>query len=336
MPAWAVVIIILLLLALSLRIFAEIAFRSGFTWDRDVSKTEKINIDRIRRSPHPEGEAKVLAGRDWLLARESREVEITSFDGLALRARLYPCDRTLAGEEGRPVLLLAHGFRSYGAFDFSCGCPFYMELGFDLLLIDQRAHGVSAGRYICFGAAESRDVTDWCRWIAGEYPGRTVVLGGISMGATSVLLAAGREDLPDNVRAVVADCGFTDCGGQFRHVLRQMHLPAGLIMRAAEPWCRRFLGFGFWDISTEQALAQATVPVLFFHGAQDAFVPPDNSRRAFAACASAKKELVIVDKADHGQSFLADEAGCRARLTAFLSDPALGLKLNLPPQQGEG
>ena len=102
MPAWAVVIIVLLLLALGLRIFAEVAFRSGFTWDRDVSKTEKINIDRIRRSPHPEGEAKVLTGRDWLLARESREVEITSFDGLALRARLYPCDRTLAGEETVP------------------------------------------------------------------------------------------------------------------------------------------------------------------------------------------------------------------------------------------
>lgn len=337
MSAWTVILIIILLLAGGWLGLGYYAFRSGFTWDRDVKKTERINLDRIRTSPQAGQEAKVLAGRDWLLARPSRQVEIESFDGLKLRGRLYPGAGTGETENPRrPLLLLAHGFRSYGAFDFSCGCPFYMELGFDLLLIDQRAHGVSAGRYICFGAAESRDVTDWCRWIAGEYPGRAVVLGGISMGATSVLLAAGREDLPDNVRAVVADCGFTDCGGQFRHVLRQMHLPAGLIMRAAEPWCRRFLGFGFWDISTEQALAQATVPVLFFHGAQDAFVPPDNSRRAFAACASAKKELVIVDKADHGQSFLANEAGCRARLTAFLSDPALGLELNLPPQQGEG
>lgn len=319
MPAWAVVIIILLLLALGLRIFAEIAFRSGFTWDRDVSKTEKINIDRIRRSPHPEGEAKVLAGRDWLLARESREVEITSFDGLALRARLYPCDRTLAGEEGRPVLLLAHGFRSYGAFDFSCGCPFYVEQGFDLLLIDQRAHGRSEGRYICFGVNEGRDVVDWCRWLDREYPGRPVVLAGISMGATSVLMAAGDPDLPQNVRGVVADCGFTDCGGEFAHVLRQMYrLPARPIMALTEPLCRKRLGFGFRDHSTERSVARMRLPVLFFHGAMDALVPADNSRRAFAACASADKELVIVDDADHGQSFLADEAGCRAKLTAFL------------------
>ena len=161
MPWWAVVIIVLLLLALALRIFVEVAFRAGFTWDRRVAKTEKININRIRRSAHPEAEAAVLAARDWLLERESREVEIESFDGLKLRARWYPCDRTLAGEEDRPVLLLAHGFRSYGAFDFSCGCPFYMELGFDLLLIDHRAHGRSEGRYICFGVNEGRDVVDW-------------------------------------------------------------------------------------------------------------------------------------------------------------------------------
>ncbi|MBR3392414.1 MAG: alpha/beta fold hydrolase [Firmicutes bacterium] len=319
MPAWAVVIIVLLLLALGLRVFAEVAFRAGFTWDRDESKTEKINVDRIRRSAHPEGEAKVLAGRDWLLARESREVEITSFDGLKLRGRLYPCDRTLAGEKNRPLLLLAHGFRSYGAFDFSCGCPFYVEQGFDLLLIDQRAHGRSEGRYICFGVNEGRDVADWCRRLDREYPGRPVVLAGISMGATSVLMAAGDPDLPQNVRGVVADCGFTDCGGEFSHVLRQMyHLPARPVMALTEPLCRKRLGFGFWDHSTEKAVAQMSLPVLFFHGALDALVPADNSRRAFAACASADKELIIVEDADHGQSFLADEAGCRAKLTAFL------------------
>ena len=319
MPAWAVLLIVLLLLALGLRALAEVAFRAGFTWDRDVSKTEKINIDRIRRSAHPEAEAKVLAGRDWLLARESREVEITSFDGLSLRGRLYPCDSSLAGGETGPILLLAHGFRSYGAFDFSCGCPFYMEQGFDLLLIDQRAHGRSEGRYICFGVNEGRDVADWCRWLDREYPGRPVVLAGISMGATSVLMAAGDPDLPQNVRGVVADCGFTDCGGEFSHVLRQMyHLPARPVMALTEPLCRKRLGFGFRDHSTERPVARMRLPALFFHGAMDALVPADNSRRAFAACASADKELVIVDDADHGQSFLADEAGCRAKLTAFL------------------
>ena len=246
-------------------------------------------------------------------------MEITSFDGLKLRGRLYPCDRTLAGEKNRPLLLLAHGFRSYGAFDFSCGCPFYVEQGFDLLLIDQRAHGRSEGRYICFGVNEGRDVADWCRRLDKEYPGRPVVLAGISMGATSVLMAAGDPDLPQNVRGVVADCGFTDCGGEFSHVLRQMyHLPARPVMALTEPLCRRRLGFGFWDHSTEKAVAQMSLPVLFFHGALDALVPADNSRRAFAACASADKELIIVEDADHGQSFLADEAGCRAKLTAFL------------------
>ena len=318
---WLWLLIVVLVLFAAWRVLGLVAFRSGFTWDRDVAKTEKINLDRIRRSKQPETASKVLECRDWLLARPGTPATITSFDGLKLRGRLYPCD----GSDGKnPVMLLAHGFHSCGAFDFSCGCPFYMEQGLDLLVIDQRAHGESEGKYICFGVSEGRDVISWCRWLEQEYPGRPVVLGGISMGATSVLMAAGDPELPDNVRGVVADCGFTDCGGEFRHVLRKMHLPAGLLMKAAEPFCRRRLGFGYGDYSTEQAVARMSLPVLFFHGAEDDFVPPDNSRRNFAACASARKELVLVEKADHGQSFLADEAGCREKLKRFLDELDLG------------
>ena len=318
MPWWLIIIIIIAVLALGLRILAECAFRSGFTWDRDVKKTEKINIDRIRRSAVADKEAQVLAARDWLRARPSTQVEMTSFDGLKLRARYYPCD-----DPKGPIMLLAHGFRSYPAFDFSGGGKYYMELGCDLLMIDQRSHGDSEGRYICFGVSEGRDVVDWSRWLDENRPGRPVVLGGISMGATSVLMAAGSPDLPANVKGVVADCGFTDCGGEFAHVLRQMHLPARLIMAVTEPLCRKRLGFGFWDYSTEEACRRMTLPVLFIHGAEDALVPADNSRRAFAACASPEKELIIVEKADHGQSFLADEEGCRAKLKEFLTKAGL-------------
>ncbi|MBR5429424.1 MAG: alpha/beta fold hydrolase [Firmicutes bacterium] len=326
MPLAAVLLLIAAVLAGGWIMLGRCAFRAGFTWDRQTAKTDKINLDRIAASPQAGMEERVLACRDWLLARPSRPAEIVSFDGLRLRARYYPCDRPRG-----PIILLAHGYRSSGAFDFSCSSPYYMELGFDLLVIDHRAHGQSEGRYICFGAAEGRDVADWCRWLDKEYPGRRVVLAGISMGATSVLTAAAREDLPDNVAGVVADCGFTDCGSQFRHVLRQMHLPAGLIMAAAQPVCRRRLGFGFWDHSTERDAARIKVPVLFIHGAADGFVPPDNSRRNFAACGAADKELYIVDKADHGQSFLADEAGCKARFEAFIGR----LDLAARPRDGE-
>lgn len=318
MPWWLIIIIVIAVLALGLRILGECAFKAGFTWDRDIKKTEKINIDRIRNSAQADKEAQVLAARDWLQARESREVETESFDGLTLRARFYPSDRPKG-----PILLLAHGFRSYPAFDFSGGGKYYLELGCDLLMIDQRAHGASEGRYICFGVNEGRDVVAWSRWLDENYPGRPVVLGGISMGATSVLMAAGSPDLPANVRGVVADCGFTDCGGEFAHVLRQMHLPARLIMAVTQPLCRKRLGFGFWDYSTEEACRHMTIPALFIHGEVDALVPADNSRRAFAACASPEKELIIVPKADHGQSFLADEEGCRAKLKAFLTKAGL-------------
>jgi len=122
------------------------------------------------------------------------------------------------------------------------------------------------------------------------------VLGGISMGATSVLMAAGDPELPSNVRGVVADCGFTDCGGEFAHVLRQMYrLPARPIMALTEPLCRKRLGFGFRDHSTERAVSRMSLPVLFFHGAMDALVPAYNSRRAFAACPALERLEGAID-----------------------------------------
>lgn len=69
--------------------------------------------------------------------------------------------------------------------------PVYHDLGFNLLLVDQRAQNGSAGRYITFGVRESRDVRPWVELHNREFGPEPVFLGGVSMGATTVLMAAG-------------------------------------------------------------------------------------------------------------------------------------------------
>ncbi len=79
--------------------------------------------------------------------------------------------------------------------------PVYHDLGFNLLLVDQRAQNGSAGRYITFGVRESRDVRPWVELHNREFGPEPVFLGGVSMGATTVLMAAGGP-LPENVRGL--------------------------------------------------------------------------------------------------------------------------------------
>jgi fermentation-respiration switch protein FrsA (DUF1100 family) len=142
-----------------------------------------------------------------------------------------------------------------------------------------------------------------------------IILCGISMGATTVLMAAG-EELPSNVRGVLADCGFTSAKAIIYKVLRQLHLPAKLVYPLIRLGARLYGGFDPNESDAPAALKNCKVPVIFFHGDADDFVPCRMSRENYDAC-PAQKKLVLVENAGHGLSYLVDPPGYLQALRAF-------------------
>jgi len=124
-----------------------------------------------------------------------------SFDGLKLAARYYK------NNDSDRTIILVHGYRSVARRDFACVVEIYYNLGFNILLVDQRCSGRSEGKIITFGIKESRDVVSWLDFLTTQYGEKDFYLDGISMGATTVLLAT-RFELK-NVKGIIADCGFT-------------------------------------------------------------------------------------------------------------------------------
>ena len=137
------------------------------------------------------------------------------------------------------------------------------------------------------------------------------------MGAATVLMAAA-DPMPDTVRGILADCGFTSPKAIFTKVLRERHLPARLILTPVNWLTRVFAGFDMEECSTLDALRQTKLPVLLIHGEADRFVPCEMSRENFAACASADKTLFTVPGAPHGGSYLVDRAGYEKTVCAFV------------------
>jgi fermentation-respiration switch protein FrsA (DUF1100 family) len=152
---------------------------------------------------------------------------------------------------------------------------------------------------ITFGIREHRDVLGWLELVQQEFgPEIPVILTGISMGAATVVIAAGQE-LPPNVVGVLADCGYSSAKAIIQKVIRQMGLPAGLAYPFVKLGARIFGGFDLEEISPIEALKTCKVPVIFLHGEADDFVPCDMSREMYEACPT-RKRLFTAPGAGHG------------------------------------
>lgn len=267
----------------------------------------------MKTSPNLASYADVINnGIAWFKAQNTERVELPASDGTPLSA-LY-----LHHPQSRGTIILFHGYRCDGYRDFSCVYKFYYELGYSLLNVFQRAHGLSGGQYICFGVKERFDCRDWARYVYDRFgPEHDIFLDGLSMGSTTVLMATGLT-LPKSVRGVIADCGFTSPYDEFKEVLRnKIHLPVHPFIEIADIFCQLFAGYGFRDYSTLDAMLVNKLPILFIHGEADNFVPTYFTRENYEACL-APKVLITVPKAGHGFSYLLETERCQHALKVFL------------------
>ena len=237
-------------------------------------------------------------------------VSVTSFDGLTLRGYYYEYT------PGAPIELMFPGYRGQAERDLCGGVQRCFALGHSALIVDQRACGISDGNVISFGVNESRDCLTWLDYMQQRFGSDTkIILTGISMGAATVLLAAGGK-LPDNVIGVLADCGYSSAKDIICKVIRDMKLP----VKAAYPFVRLagklFGGFDIEDADPAAVLPACKVPVILFHGEADDFVPCDMSRINYDQVKSRKK-LVTIPNAAHGLSYPVDPDGYISALKEF-------------------
>lgn len=269
------------------------------------------------KHPIPEGEV-YEAHRDNMVrwideAREfpHRELQITSRDGLKLYGNYYEFNK------GATVEILFHGYKGSALRDLSGGIYRCRRLGHNVLVVDHRASGKSEGRVITFGVKEALDCLDWIDLVIKEIDkDAKIIIGGISMGAATVMTAAG-EDLPKNVIGVVADCGYTSTEDIVKKVMVDMKLSPNLLYPFARLGAILFGHFDPDKRSPIDAMQRCSLPIIFFHGDVDGYVPCYMSQQNFDVCTSQKKRLVVVKGADHGLCLPVDVDGYIRELEEF-------------------
>ena len=271
-----------------------------------------LDEEKIQKTAYGKYYQYMVIADTWLKAHDVQDVWITSSDGLKLHGLWIPAN------DAKGTVLMAHGYRSTMLADFALALDFYHSHGINMLIPDQRSHGKSEGKYITFGVKESDDMQHWLQYHNRQYGTCPVVLVGMSMGASTMLYLAD-ADLPDNVKGIIADCGFTSPKDILSSVFdRVTHLPSAPSIWVAGIFTKLFAGFGLNDKDSRKALKSSCLPVVLVHGTDDGFVPCEMAQQAYDAC-SGSKQILLVDGADHGVSFLVDREGYTAIVEDFLN-----------------
>ncbi len=252
----------------------------------------------------------ILNNVNIIEACKCEEVRIKAKDGKMLFGRYYH------RKDGLPVEIFFHGYRANGVRDGSGAFEVSGEAGFNLLIVDQRSSGNSEGNVITFGVKEKLDVLSWIDYVINRFgKGVKIILAGISMGASTVLMAS-ELDLPENVKCITADCGYSSQTEIIKKVGKEMKMPIKLLFPFLKLGAFIYGGFNIDSRTPLDAVKNAKVPIFFIHGDCDTFVPCHMCDELYDACTSPKRKL-IVKNAAHGVSFFVDNNSYKDYLHEF-------------------
>lgn len=256
---------------------------------------------------------KIKERKNWLKQQSYEEVSIMSDDGLKLVGRIFP------RKDSKKIVICFHGYTSKGMSDYVGLSKYYLEeKGFNMLLVDERAHGDSEGEYIGFGCLDRFDALKWINFVVDRFGSDCeILLHGTSMGGATVLMTSGL-DLPKNVKGIVSDCAFTSAWNVFSALIRKIyHIPPYPVINIASKICKKTAGYEFDECNSAEEVKKAKVPILFIHGDDDTFVPCRMCYEIYENC-SAPKDILIVEGAGHGESYYKETEKYEEKLSNYI------------------
>lgn len=230
-------------------------------------------------------------GEEW--QRENKEfgVEVhTVRDGLNLYGEYYNrgTDKAVLVLSGRTDTL------KYGYFFAK---P-YWETGYNVLVIDSRAHGKSDGVYNTVGFEEGKDAIAWTELLLTQMNVNFVVFHGICIGAAAGTYAITSPDCPECVSGLVGEGMFIRFGESMRNHLIERKRLWFPVMQCIDFWMKKYTGHSMMKGPLDVA-DKMTKPILMLQSLEDKYSTPENAEKLYKAFASEDKKLVLFEKGGH-------------------------------------
>lgn len=291
-------------------------FASNYFYNESVKRGVEVELHKeeadVNKKASPEDQSLMEEARRWYNEQSPEILEITSYDDLILKAKYIKNSK-----ETDKAVILAHGYRK-DSNEMGHLAKFYFDEGFDVLLPDARGHGESEGDYIGYGWHDRFDYKEWIRLLMDEHNIDQIVLHGNSMGASLVLMTSG-EELPEEVKAIVADSGYTTVKEELTHQLKHLYnLPSFPLLDMTSLMTKLRAGYTFEEASAIDQVRKNKLPLWIVHGEDDDLVPVWMAHELYEA-AGGEKELWIVPDSGHIKGYENRTGEYQQRLREFLS-----------------
>ena len=287
--------IIALIVVLLILILASFMIGDYFC---NIALNPKVSKNYILRNVTEEGKKEEYFnnknGERWLQEFASR-VNIISEDDLKLNG--YEVINPMKKSE--TWVILVHGYMGC-AYEMVQYAKQFINMGYNVLLIDLRAHGKSEGKYIGMGWKDRLDLKKWIDKLCFNYPNCNIILYGVSMGAATVMMTSG-EKLPNNVKICIEDCGYSSVLREFKLILKILKpYIADYIINVSSFVAKIKAGYSYKDASSIKQVIKSDLPTLFIHGEKDTFVAYEMLDEIYEA-ANSQKEKLVIKNAGHAE-----------------------------------
>lgn len=229
--------------------------------------------------------------------RQWEDITIASRFGYLLSATYIPNPQATD-----KTLIFLHGFTESRATGLNY-LDIYLNDGFNLLLVDSRAHGDSGGNSTTWGNYEKYDLDQWVDWIGHRFPGGMIGVHGISMGAATALMHAELNEKNKRVAFYIADSSYSDFETLLALQMEQrLNLPGKMLTKLLLPYANVVAYFDshftFCQASPIRSVRNITTPVLYIHGEADKLVPASMSLELYHAT-KGPRQIYLFANAGH-------------------------------------
>ena len=248
-------------------------------------------------------------------SRNWQDIRMPSRFGYSLTGTFIPNPQTTD-----KTLIFLHGFSESRLAGLSY-LNIYLNAGYNLLLVDSRAHGESGGLSVTWGVYEKHDVDQWVDWLRHRFPKGTIGMHGISMGAATALLHAGLNESNKRVAFYIADSAYSDLESLLADQMSQrLQLPGNIPPQVLLPYANTVTylraRFTFGAASPLRIVQQVTTPVLYIHGEADRLVPASMSQQLYSMT-KGQRQIQLFPRADHVSSIYTDRSRYRTVVQGF-------------------